>query len=74
MGRRKVATPARVKRTEFIRTAFEEAIRKREYADIREAYRKQPDAASDCDSWSNCEKFEERPSCARMHKAEPYAI
>jgi len=58
MGRRKVARPAKVKRTEFIGTAAEEAIRKHEYADMREAYRKQPDLASESDSWSNCEKFE----------------
>jgi hypothetical protein len=58
MVRRKVATPAKVKRTEFIRTAVKEALRKREYADMREAYRKQPDSASESDSWSNCERFE----------------
>jgi len=57
MGRRKVVPSARRKRTEHIRTAVEGAIRKREYADMREAYRKQPDAASESDSWSNCEKY-----------------
>ena len=49
---------AKRKRTEFIRTAVKEAIRKREYAGMREAYRKQPDSPSEADSWSNCEKFE----------------
>ena len=58
MVRRKVATSAKVKRTESIRTAVRSALRKREYADMREAYRKQPDAASEADSWSNCERFE----------------
>jgi predicted transcriptional regulator len=53
-----VAPAAKRKRTEFIRAAIKEAIRKREYADMREAYRKQPDSASEADSWSNCEKFE----------------
>jgi hypothetical protein len=58
MGRGKVATQARRKRREFIRTAVKSTLRKREYADMREAYRKQPDSASESDSWSNCEKFE----------------
>ncbi|MGD0773248.1 MAG: hypothetical protein ABSC05_10550 [Candidatus Solibacter sp.] len=53
-----VAPAAKRKRTEFIRTALKEAIRKREYTDIREAYRKQPDSGSESDCWSNCEKFE----------------
>src|ERR1035441_199472 len=50
-----MAPAAKRKRTEFIRTALKEAIRKREYADMREAYRKQPDSASESDSWSNLE-------------------
>ena len=52
-----VAPAAKRKRTEFIRAAIKEAIRQREYADMREAYRKQPDSASESDSWSNCEKY-----------------
>jgi hypothetical protein len=58
MGQRKVPSTARRKRTDFIRSAVEETIRKREYADMREAYRKQPDADAESHSWSNCEKFE----------------
>jgi predicted transcriptional regulator len=53
-----VAPAAKRKRMEFIRAALKEAIRKREYADMREAYRKQPDSAAESDDWSNCEKFE----------------
>jgi predicted transcriptional regulator len=53
-----VAPAATHKRTEFIRAAVKGAIRKRVSADMREAYRRQPDSASDADSWSNCEKFE----------------
>ena len=45
-----LAPAAKRKRTEFIRTAVKEAIRKREYADMREAYRKKPDSASEADS------------------------
>ena len=53
-----MAPAAKRKRTEFIRAALKEAIRKREYAGMREAYRQQPDSGSESDSWSNCEKFE----------------
>jgi predicted transcriptional regulator len=53
-----IAPAAKRKRTEFIRTAVKDAIRKREYADMRAAYGKQPDSVSEADSWSNCEKFE----------------
>ena len=53
-----VAPAAKRRRTEFIRAAVKEAIQRRACADMREAYRKQPDSASESDSWSNCEKFE----------------
>ena len=64
-GLNQVAPATKRKRTEFIRAAVKEAIRKREYAAMREAYRKQPDSASESDSWSNCEKFEagSKPTC-----------
>jgi len=35
------------------------AIRKRAFAKIREAYRKQPDTESPPDAWSNCDDFED---------------
>ena len=54
----RMAPAAKRKRTEFIRAALKEAIRRREYADMREAYRQQPDSGSESDPWSNCEKFE----------------
>jgi hypothetical protein len=54
----RAASADKRKRTEFIRAFIKEPIRRREYADMREAYRKQPDSASEADSWSNCEKFE----------------
>jgi len=53
-----VAPAAKRRRTEFIRQAVKEAIRRHEYARIRESYRKQPDSAADCDDWSNCEEFQ----------------
>jgi predicted transcriptional regulator len=53
-----IAPAARRKRSEFIRQALKEAIRKQEYALIREAYLKHPDSAAEIDDWSSCEKFE----------------
>ena len=52
-----LAPAAKRKRTEFIRKAIREAIRRQEFAQIREAYRRQPDSAADADDWSNCEEF-----------------
>lgn len=51
----KIAPVARRQRAEFIRQAVKEAIRKREYEQIREAYLRQPDSASDADDWSTAE-------------------
>ena len=52
-----IAPAARRQRTEFIRRAVKEAIRKHEYARIREGYRKQPDSAAEADDWSDAEEF-----------------
>ena len=54
----RVAPAANRQRTKFIRQAVKDAIRREEYARIREAYRKQPDSAADSDDWSSCEEFE----------------
>ena len=53
-----IAPASKRKRAEFITQAIKEAIRKHEYAGMREAYRKRPDSATDGDDWSSCEKFE----------------
>lgn len=52
-----VAPAAKRQRAEFIRQAVRDAIRKREYEQIREAYRLQPDSAEDADDWSNAEEW-----------------
>ena len=54
----RIAPAAKRQRAEFIRRAVKEAIRRREYAAMRDAYRKQPDVPSDADDWSNAEAFE----------------
>jgi len=54
----RIAPPAKRKRTQFIREAVKSAIRRQEFARMREAYGKQPDSAEEADNWANCEKFE----------------
>ncbi len=53
----KVAPAAKRQRAEFIRQAVRDAIRKREYEAIREAYRRQPDSVDDADNWSNADEW-----------------
>ena len=53
----KVAPAAKRQRAEFIRQAVKDAIRKREYEAIREAYLRQPDSAEDADDWSNADEW-----------------
>ena len=52
-----IAPAAKRQRTEFIRGAVKDAIRKKTYASIREGYRKQPDSAAEADDWSSAEEF-----------------
>jgi hypothetical protein len=49
--------PSKRKRAEFIREAVKEALHKKEFANMRQAYLKQPDSATDGDDWANCEEF-----------------
>jgi len=53
----RIAPAAKRQRAEFVRQAVKEAIRKREYEQIREAYRKQPDSAAEADDWSSAEEW-----------------
>ena len=50
-----IAPAAKRRRTDFVRQAVKEAIRREEFARMREAYQEQPD--SDADDWSNAESF-----------------
>jgi metal-responsive CopG/Arc/MetJ family transcriptional regulator len=52
-----IAPAAKRQRAEFIRQAVKEAIRRREYEQIREAYVRQPDSAADADDWSSAEEW-----------------
>ena len=49
----KIAPVAKRQRAEFIRQAVKDAIRRREYEQIREAYIRQPDSPADADDWSS---------------------
>jgi len=53
-----VAPSAKRQRSEFVRTAIKEAIRKHEFARMRAAYLKTPDTETAADDWSGCEEFE----------------
>lgn len=53
----RIAPAAKRQRAEFIRQAVRDAIRKREYEQIREAYIRQPDSASEADDWSSAEEW-----------------
>jgi metal-responsive CopG/Arc/MetJ family transcriptional regulator len=53
----RIAPAAKRQRAEFIRQAVKEAIRKREYEQIREAYLRRPDAATEADDWSSAEDW-----------------
>jgi hypothetical protein len=54
----RIAPSVKRKRTQFIRDAVKAAIRKQEYAQMRDAYRKHPDSALEADNWSGCEKVD----------------
>ena len=53
----KIAPASKRQRAEFVRQALKDAIRKREYEQIREAYVRQPDSASDADDWSSADPW-----------------
>jgi len=52
-----IAPAVKRKRAEFIRAAVKAAVRKQEYARMREAYLKQPDSAAEADDWSSAEEW-----------------
>jgi predicted transcriptional regulator len=53
----KIAPAAKRQRAEFVRQAVKDAIRKREYEQIREAYLRRPDSAIEADDWSSAEDW-----------------
>lgn len=60
----RIAPAAKRRRASFIRRAVKDAIRRREYEQIREAYLRQPDSAAGADDWSTAEEW--KPSSARL--------
>jgi predicted transcriptional regulator len=53
----RIAPSAKRQRTEFIRRAVKDAIRRQEFAQMREAYLKNPDSPAEADDWSSAEEF-----------------
>ncbi len=53
----RIAPAAKRQRAEFIRQAVREAVRKRVYAAINDAYLRQPDSAEDAVPWTNAEAW-----------------
>jgi len=54
----RVADPSKRKRSEFVRHALRQAIRRAEFRAMRDAYRNQPDSSREADDWSTPEEFE----------------
>lgn len=54
---RRIAPGGKEQQALFIRQAVKDAIRKREYDQIRQAYLLTPDSANDADNWSNAEEW-----------------
>jgi len=52
----KVAPAAKRQRSDFIREAVRQAVRTREYDQIREAYLRQPDSAAEAGDWTGAER------------------
>jgi hypothetical protein len=61
-----IAPPAKRQRAEFIRKAVKDAIRQRQYDQIREAYLLQPDSATDADDWSSAEEWIATSVCGQL--------
>lgn len=55
----RVASPGKRKRSEFVRQAIRQAIRRAEFSAMRDAYRKQPDSALEAGDWAAPEEFKE---------------
>jgi hypothetical protein len=53
-----VSPAVKRKLAEFHPPSGEDAIRKREYEQIREPYSRQPDSAGDADNWSSAEDWD----------------
>ena len=54
----RITPSAKRQRSEFIRRAVRDAIRRHEFARMREAYRRMPDSEDEADDWSTHEEFE----------------
>jgi metal-responsive CopG/Arc/MetJ family transcriptional regulator len=53
----RIAAPDKRQRSEFVRQAIRRAVRRAEFAAMRDAYLKRPDSADDVDDWSMAEEY-----------------
>jgi metal-responsive CopG/Arc/MetJ family transcriptional regulator len=53
----RIAAPGKRQRSEFVRQAIRRAVRRAEFAAMRDAYHKQPDSADEADDWSTAEQY-----------------
>jgi metal-responsive CopG/Arc/MetJ family transcriptional regulator len=53
----RIAAPGKRQRSEFVRQAIRRAVRRAEFAAMRDAYLKRPDSADDVDDWSTAEEY-----------------
>ena len=53
----RISPPRRRQRSEFIRTAIRQAIRKAEFEAMKKAYQRKPDLEAEADDWSDAGDF-----------------
>jgi predicted transcriptional regulator len=53
----RISPPRRRQRSEFIRAAIKQAIRKAEFEAMKKAYLRTPDSETEADDWSDAEEF-----------------
>jgi predicted transcriptional regulator len=53
----RISPPRQRQRSEFIRSAIKQAIRRAEFEAMKNAYLRKPDAESEADDWSDAEDF-----------------
>jgi predicted transcriptional regulator len=53
----RISPPRRRQRSEFIRSAIRQAIRKAEFEAMKKAYQQTPDTEADADNWSEAGEF-----------------
>ncbi len=53
----RISPPRRRQRSEFVRSAIRQAIRRAEFEAMKKAYQRTPDSEAEADDWSQAEEF-----------------